>query len=81
MGHHTTNNALINTSFTRSDMAPTADPFFPEIRDAAERTDQLPEVGEDVAATQGAVDAAGEEEDRPVQEVESLCMSCGEQVS
>ena len=62
-------------------MAPTADPFFPEIRDAAEKTDQLPEVEEDAAATKGAANIAGDEEDRPVQEVESLCMSCGEQVS
>ncbi|KAF8315358.1 hypothetical protein DL93DRAFT_2079095 [Clavulina sp. PMI_390] len=48
--------------------------FFPSIGDAVEQTDRLPD--ENTAGDQTQVS----EEDRPLQEVESLCMSCGEQV-
>jgi zinc finger protein len=61
-------------------MAPIQDPFFPEIRTAAEKTDQLPDVDDDAVKPEGAP-APAEEEERPLQEVDSLCMTCGEQGS
>lgn len=51
----------------------TDDKFFPSIRDAAEKTDLLPDDPVDG-------DKQADDEDRAVQEIESLCMSCGEQV-
>lgn len=50
--------------------------FFPSIGSVASRTDLLPEEQED------AITDADEQgnDDRPMQEVSSLCMSCGEQV-
>lgn len=56
---------------------PTSDTeFFPSIGSVASRTDLLPEEQEDAIAD------ANEQgnDDRPMQEVGSLCMSCGEQV-
>jgi zinc finger protein ZPR1 len=50
--------------------------FFPSIGSVADQTDLLPE-------EQGDIEDDAEEEgndDRPMQEVGSLCMSCGEQV-
>ena len=47
--------------------------FFPKIGEVAEKTDAL--------ADKDLLERTNEEdEDRPVEEVESLCMSCGEQV-
>lgn len=54
----------------------THDPFFPPIRDAAEQTDQL---SDDIKVSDSHDPSAGQD-DRPMQEVESLCMACGEQV-
>jgi zinc finger protein len=54
-----------------------SDPFFPSIRDAAEQTDQLLNRVDDES---GAQDSDSLGEDRPMQEMESLCMACGEQV-
>ena len=65
------------SQFKMSAPEKTTDPFFPSIRDAAEKTDQLPE---DDSDAQGESISKGDEEERPLQEVESLCMSCGEQV-
>ncbi|THU98623.1 zf-ZPR1-domain-containing protein [Dendrothele bispora CBS 962.96] len=45
--------------------------LFPSIGTAADKTDQLPE--------DGVVSASVGDEERPTQEVESLCMKCGEQ--
>jgi zinc finger protein len=56
----------------------TSDPFFPPIHDAAERID-LATLGEgDVASV---IDRRGGQDENPLQEVDSLCMTCGEQVS
>jgi hypothetical protein len=48
--------------------------FFPKIGQVAERTDALE--GRDLSEQTKEED----DDDRPVEEVESLCMSCGEQV-
>lgn len=51
------------------------DPFFPSIGNAVEQTDRLQD-------DQGGVDLADQkDEERPLQEIDSLCMSCGEQAS
>lgn len=55
----------------------TNDPFFPSIRDAAEQTDNLEDRPDNES---GIADPNAAEEERPLQEIESLCMSCGEQV-
>lgn len=59
------------------------DPFFKSIGSLAEDTDKLPDSdeqgGEDVADVKAEENEEGDEE-RPLQEVESLCMRCGEQV-
>lgn len=57
--------------------APTNDAgFFPSIGSVANQTDLLPEEEENIRK-----DAEGQDnDDRPMQEVDSLCMSCGEQV-
>jgi hypothetical protein len=52
-----------------------SNPDFPSIGSLAERTDALEE-----ADNQGVATQTGIEEDRPLQEIESLCMACGEQV-
>lgn len=54
-----------------------SDPFFKPIGALAQKTEDLPDEPEN------PVQAATNEEDdeRPLQEIESLCMSCGEQVS
>lgn len=44
--------------------------LFPAIGTIADRADQLPENEA----------SANSDEDRPMQEIESLCMKCGEQV-
>jgi zinc finger protein len=49
------------------------DQFFPPIGQLAKKADDLPE---ELTTTDGDV-----QEDRPLEEVESLCMRCGEQVS
>ena len=49
--------------------------FFPSIRTVAERTDAIPNIPEDAPPAQPKFD-----EERPLEEIESLCMSCGEQV-
>ena len=51
------------------------DQFFPPIGQLAKQTDDLPE---EHTASDGPGDV---QEDRPLEEVESLCMRCGEQVS
>lgn len=53
--------------------------LFPSIGSLAEQADQLPDDDAKQDSTSGADDAEGEE--RPLQEIESLCMKCGEQVS
>lgn len=58
--------------------AHTNDPFFPSIHDAAEHID-LATLGESDAA--GVIDRNGGQEESPLQEVDSLCMTCGEQVA
>ena len=51
-----------------------SDEFFPKIGEVAERTDALED--KDIPEqTKG-----DDDEDRPVEELESLCMTCGEQV-
>jgi len=57
--------------------AKSQDPFFRSIGDAAQETEALAEQP-DHDGTQ-ALDVEPIDEDRPLQEVESLCMSCGEQ--
>lgn len=53
--------------------------FFPSIGSVAQKTDDLPdEVDEVKQPDQQEHDNA--DEDRPMQEMESLCMNCGEQV-
>lgn len=52
-----------------------SDPFFPSIRDAAQHTDDLV----DDESRVDPDDKAGDDIP-PMQEVESLCMTCGEQV-
>jgi hypothetical protein len=55
-----------------------ANEFFPNIGAVAQQTDDLPEQEEiKQYGDQVTVDS---EEERPLQEVESLCMNCGEQV-
>ena len=48
--------------------------FFPKIGEVAEKADALE--GKDLSGETNEED----DEDRPVEEIESLCMSCGEQV-
>ena len=48
--------------------------FFPEIGKVVDEADKRPE-SEDVEQK-----AAADDEDRPVQEIESLCMKCYKQV-
>ena len=50
--------------------------FFPSIRTLAEKTDAIPNIPDDEPPAQPVF-----EEERPLEEIESLCMSCGEQVS
>jgi zinc finger protein len=52
--------------------------FFPAIGSVAQKTDDLPD-DEETTQTPEQNPELGDE-DRPLQEVESLCMSCGEQV-
>jgi len=52
-----------------------ANSFFPSIRTVAEKTDAIPNIPEDAPPAQPISD-----EKRPFEEIESLCMSCGEQV-
>lgn len=52
-------------------MAPNEE-LFPSIGTAAEQIDNLQDVD--------ANEVTNNEEDRPTQEIESLCMKCGEQV-
>jgi hypothetical protein len=49
--------------------------FFPSIRTVAEKTDAIPNIPDDAPPAQPIFD-----EERPLEEIESLCMSCGEQV-
>ena len=49
--------------------------FFPSIRTVAEKTDAIPNIPEGALPAQSRFD-----QERPLEEVESLCMSCGEQV-
>ena len=62
---------------------PTQDPFFKSIGSLAEETDLLPDEDED---GQRRVEDGKKptlpdvDEERPIQEIESLCMHCGEQV-
>ncbi|KAH0836567.1 zf-ZPR1-domain-containing protein [Lanmaoa asiatica] len=49
------------------------DQFFPPIGQLAKKADDLPE---ELTASDGDI-----QEDRPIEEVESLCMRCGEQAS
>ena len=49
--------------------------FFPSIRTLAEKTDAIPNIPEDAPPAQPIFD-----EERPLEEIESLCMLCGEQV-
>ncbi|KAG8861420.1 nucleolar zinc-finger protein [Tulasnella sp. 330] len=60
------------------------DPFFKSLGALAEDTDQLPdsedEKGGDAAKKpDGTTTADDGDEDRPMQEIESLCMNCGQQ--
>lgn len=55
-----------------------SDPFFPSIRDAAQHTDDLPD---DDSKRVTSADSDDKDDDiPPLQEVDSLCMTCGEQV-
>lgn len=57
-----------------------SDPFFKPIGALAQKTDDLPDKPENAA--QAATTEQNEEDDeRPLQEIESLCMNCGEQVN
>lgn len=49
--------------------------FFPSIRTIAEKTNAIPNIPEDAPPAQPVFD-----QERPLEEIESLCMSCGEQV-
>lgn len=61
-------------------MSEAANPeLFPSIRTVANETDKLPEPPEKPIHTPEGTDA-DDAEDRPVQEVESLCMNCEKQV-
>ncbi|KAF8327180.1 zf-ZPR1-domain-containing protein [Cantharellus anzutake] len=51
-----------------------SDPYFPSIGKAAEQAGLLPNDDSDIQADESIVD-----QDRPIEEVESLCMSCGQQ--
>lgn len=54
-----------------------SDPFFPSIRDTAERIDlATPEEGD----ASSAIDRKEGQDESPIQEIDSLCMTCGEQV-
>jgi zinc finger protein len=49
--------------------------LFPSIGTIAEKTDAIPDIPSDAPPAQPVFD-----EERPLEEIESLCMSCGEQV-
>ncbi|KDQ19536.1 hypothetical protein BOTBODRAFT_28115 [Botryobasidium botryosum FD-172 SS1] len=63
-------------------MARKQDPFFPSIGSAVEQVDRLPEEDEpkpvDVDGAQPKTENE-DDEDRPLKEMSSLCMACGEQ--
>ncbi len=52
-----------------------ANELFPSIGSAADKADLLPENDKEFGESN-----ADDTEDRPTQEIESLCMKCGEQV-
>lgn len=56
---------------------PESDKFFPSIRCVVDKADLVPKNGEQ-SVLDGATVSANE--DRPLEEIESLCMKCGEQV-
>jgi hypothetical protein len=56
-----------------------AEKFFPSIGSAADQADLLPEENDTLTSSDGGT--VEETEDKPTQEIESLCMKCGEQVS
>jgi hypothetical protein len=67
----------------------TKEELFPSIRDLAEKADQLPDVPDEemerlaVSKPDGDVEGEGGDEDdadRPLQEIESLCVKCEQQV-
>jgi zinc finger protein len=57
--------------------------LFPSIGSVADQADHLPDHEEtNGSSVSGISDNATEElDDKPTQEIESLCMKCGEQVS
>lgn len=56
--------------------------LFPEIRKVADETDQLPDEDETVTKpNEKANEEADDDEVRPVQEIESMCMNCERNVS
>jgi len=62
-------------------MTQAQDPFFKSIGSLAEQTDQLPDDDAPSQSQSGVLKEGGEEGDeRPLQEIESLCMACGKQV-
>ena len=65
-----------------SEVKETKENLFPEIRHVAEETDQLPDVDDDeIAKKRKETDGDEDEEAKPVQEIESLCMNCEKMVS
>ena len=60
-------------------MAQTPTTLFPSIGSVADQTDNLQETDESTA--HAATLPTNDNEEKVVQEVESLCMKCGEQVS
>jgi hypothetical protein len=55
--------------------------LFPEIRHVAEETDQLPDDDNEQASRVTKTAEDEDDEVKPVQEIESLCMNCEKNVS
>ena len=53
--------------------------LFPSIGAVANETEKLQEP-EEIPSADIVAESPADEEDRPVQEIESLCMNCGQQV-
>ena len=73
-----TDTSIIFSQQRSSKMTDTKEELFPAIGSLADQTDKLTEAGPVNGET--ATAKSNEDEERPMQEIESLCMKCGEQV-
>lgn len=76
--------AISIASYSRAKMSGQQNNLFPSMGDVASRTEALPDVQDDdkrLAHDAPTLEHQDEGEEREVQEIESLCMRCHENVS